>query len=79
MATYAPVYLGNSNWVDVPSVGVDRTAQALGGDVWISDDASPNVDRAQRIMHGERFFIASGKTYKVRRVAAVAQLRLMDY
>lgn len=79
MATYPAITLGDNNWVDVASAGTDRSAQVLGGDVWISDDASPTTDNAQRLAVGERLFIASGRTIKVRRVAAVAQLRLMDY
>ena len=79
MATYPQINLTSSGWTTIASVAVDRTAQVLGGPVWISDDDVPNVDNAQRINTGERFFIASGKTYKVRRVAGTAQLRLMDY
>lgn len=80
MATYPRINLTNSNWTVIASVAVDRTAQVLGASVWVSDDASPNEDTAQQIKAGERFFIASGKTYRVRRTGGTAaQVRLMDY
>lgn len=79
MATYPAISLTTSGWTDITSAGVDRTAQVMGGDVWVSDDASPSDDTAQRLRDGERFFIASGKTYKARRISGFTQLRLMDY
>lgn len=78
MATYPSVTV-TSAWTAVASAGVDRTAQVLGGDVWISDDASPSEDTAQMIRNGERFYIASGRTYQARRSSGTPNLRLMDY
>lgn len=79
MATYPPVRPAYGAWTAIASAGVDRLAVAVGGPVYLSDDASPDVSQAIPLNNGQSFFIASGRTIRVSGGGAGAQVRLIDY
>lgn len=79
MATYAPVTPEPGQWVSVPPAATDRLAVALGGPLWISDDAIPSVARAIPLLEGTSFVIAANRAVKVAQAATGGSLRLMDH
>ncbi len=78
MATYS-IPLVTSGWQTLPAPSADAWLQPVGGDIYISEDATPDTATAGVVTDRVGYPVTSGKEIKARSVnGAPVSVRMWD-
>ena len=78
MATYPPVRPAPGSWFAIPASDVDTDIAATGGDMWISDDATPSIETAFPLPLGKTYPVKAGRALQCTPQGSVGCIRRMD-
>jgi hypothetical protein len=78
MATYPPVTPAPGQWADIPASAADSDIAAIGGDMWISDDAAPTFEQAFPLPLGLTYPVAAGRVMRCAQAGRGGSIRRLD-
>lgn len=78
MSTYTPITPAPGQWAAIPAAASDSDIAAVGADMWISDDADPQVETAFPLQLGKTYPVAAGRAMWCAQAGGGGSLRRMD-